>query len=322
MENQPEERHQLPNPRQLQHVDLRSSSPDDIDGRHPVGRRDAETRDVQADQPTGSEDHDDVQPVPETQNQASPTITVKYRDNTRRRPQRQYVPDPDSNNSDEDDSPIPCRQQRPEPEPEPRDTFDCILRATCDDVSNNQFVTFVVPGDYRAALTGDRWQGLLTYHPPRPRPHHTGDSSDQPGPSTSGGDTQQPAILAPLEAEEGHTHITFPNPGQNKMRTIQNILRILCIPDHILSTALITYQVIRNIGRWLAYLSRFGLQSHCLSGKSHPGIKNIRRILTTISNLPIISRLQHRHQAEGDDTDGGARAPLRGGLICFVCFFF
>ena len=180
-----------------------------------------------------------------------------------------------------------------------------ILAAVQDEEANGAYATFILPGDYRHKLTGTKWNGLLAFHPATRRNDDHESATDrqrpqggQPNRSTS--ESSGPANLIPLQAPQGHTHFTIPNPGPNRRRSLVNLIKLLGLDESFIQTATLTFHIIRNIGHWVAYLVRYGLRFTSVFGNAKP-IQSLRRILQHLANLPLIVRLQDE---EGDAVDG------------------
>ena len=235
-------------------VSYPASSSDDSDGSPPLARRVAAPGDLPATDAGRAQDIPDGEPVAPAQDQEA--------DARLQRGAAEAGPshhDPAADSSDTDCSPIPCgqREQRRGDDPaDPAATASAIIETVIDEEANSAYATYILPGDYRNKLQGACWNGLIAFHPPAtattgPAPDvtRTARAESSGGPSTAS-DTG-PANLVPLQAAEGHTHFTFPNPGPNRRRALTHLIKLLGVDESFLHKCLaITFLVTSYNSCW------------------------------------------------------------------------
>ena len=132
-----------------------------------------------------------------------------------------------------------------------------------------RYATIVCEGDLRDRIRNKRWPGILTFHVGR----QDGRCGRTAGP---------------------HTHITIPHPKDNKTRALRTIAELLGLDSVQSDALLLTFQSVRNIARWVAYLARFGVHAFRFSNLSHSAVQYVKRLVDRIRDAFVT----------GDEVDG------------------
>ena len=147
----------------------------------------------------------------------------------------------------------------PSPRPLPAEPDEPCEDHTLNDFHNEEqrdginVATVVIRGDVRERFTNSRWSGILAWH------------AGEPG-------------------TDGHTHITFPDPGGNKWRTLKWLGQRLGLTQQQLDALGLTFQVVRSFTRWLVYLARFGVNQVVCANATHAAVKFGKKVLQYLVN--------------------------------------